>query len=357
MARKVLALWAIWTAVGLVIGFQIYLVDRHVFGVRIEWWRPFLTNVLCYQFWVLFTPLVLALSRRHPLDAGVRRNAFVHAAGAVVVPCVYLLVCQAVVFGPLRSPVYKPTTLGKEVLLSLAANFPFEALTYLVVVGVEHAVRISRERRDRAVAEARNEARLLEARLAALTLQIRPHFLFNALNAVSALLHEDPEKADRTLARLADLLRRTLDAGRRPEVALGEELELLDRYLEIERTRFPDRLRDAVDVPEELRAARVPPLLLQPLAENAIRHGLSRRSAPGRLSVTARAADARLTIRVENDGAAGEAVEEGAGIGLANVRERLAALYGADGTLDIERRPDGGALVTVTLPLRRGDAR
>jgi len=332
-------------------GLQAFAITRGVYGERVVWWRPLLMNVLCYQLWVLITPLVLWLSRRFPLDSPTwRRSALVHLPASLVLGCLYLALGQALVFHRFRPESYKPSSLGREYLLSIAANLHVEVLTYAVVVGLAHGARIYRDRRQREVRDAQLLASLSEARLTALKMQLSPHFLFNTLNAVSALVHDDPDAAERMLARLGDLLRDSLRNAGAQEVPLSEELPLLERYLAIEEVRFADRLKVRFEVDPEALGALVPNLLLQPLVENALRHGIARLEGPGEVVIEASRRDRALTLAVRNDGPPlPERVSEG--IGLGNTRARLRQLYGEAQRLELRNAP-GGVVAEVWLPLR-----
>jgi hypothetical protein len=351
--ERVLVVWLAWAVVSLGFGIQIYLIESVSLPGRIEWWRPFAIELLCYQFWFLLTPLVLRFGAKFPLETSDwQGNLVAHLAASAVVPTLYLLLCQTFVLHWLRPLAFRPPTLGAEYLYAVVAGYPTELLTYWVIVGIQHGVRIFHERRAREVASAQMQARLAEARLLALTMQLQPHFLFNTLNTISALIHEDPDAADRMLARLGDLLRITLEGGSRSEVTLRQELELLQRYLAIEEVRFADRLQISMDVAPETLDARVPSLLLQPLVENALRHGLARRQEPGRLGIRATLENDFLRLVIDNDG---PPLREprAEGIGLSNTRARLLQLYGPEHRFDIRDLPAGGVSTELVLPLRR----
>jgi LytS/YehU family sensor histidine kinase len=196
------------------------------------------------------------------------------------------------------------------------------------------------------------EARLAEAELSALKMQLQPHFLFNTLNAISVLMTEDIEKANQMLVRLSELLRVTLESSGRQQVSLKQELDFLERYLGIERIRFSDRLSVHIDVEPETLDACVPNLILQPLVENAIRHGIAPRAEGGRLDVRARRRNGKLELEIHDDGPGMEQghAEPRNGIGLANCRARLAQLYGDDQGFEYGPPPDGGFSVVLTLP-------
>ena len=184
-------------------------------------------------------------------------------------------------------------------------------------------------------------------------MQLQPHFLFNTLNAIAALMHKDLRLADKMLARLGDLLRATLENPAAQEATLRQELAFLRPYLEIEQARLGSRLTVSTDVPVELLEAQLPFLVMQPLVENAIRHGIAPRVGPGRLDIRARRQNGRLSVEIADDGLGmppnGCARE---GIGISNTRARLRGLYGNEQSLDLERGPEGGVTATVTLPFR-----
>jgi two-component system LytT family sensor kinase len=208
--------------------------------------------------------------------------------------------------------------------------------------------------RERELHAAELQHELVEAKLAALRMQLNPHFLFNTLHAVSALIHENPDAADRVLVRLSELLRLTLDQSRPQEVALSEEIAFLEGYLEIEQTRFSDRLQIERNVEPETSDALVPFLILQPLVENAIRHGIEPREGIGRLSIRASRSNGTLQLRVTDNGGGltGGAVRPGEGIGLSNTRSRLRHLYGENYRLELVPAEGGGLEARIDLPFK-----
>jgi sensor histidine kinase YesM len=185
-------------------------------------------------------------------------------------------------------------------------------------------------------------------------MQLHPHFLFNTLHAISTLIHRDPDAADEMVTQLSDLLRMTLDTIGVQEVTLREELEFLQRYLDIQQTRFQDRLHVTLDIPPDTLDARVPNQALQPIVENAIRHGLDGRASGGVIEIRARGTASMLQLTVRDDGPGikinGEAPKPEAGIGLANTRARLKQLYGPLASLDLTNSSKGGTLVTMLIP-------
>jgi two-component sensor histidine kinase len=239
-----------------------------------------------------------------------------------------------------------------------AMEYPNDVMWYVVFVVLVYLFDRYRESRDREVRTAQLEARLAQAQLQSLRLQLQPHFLFNTLNTISSVVYEDPRAADEMISRLSDLLRATLRASGRQEVTLEEELRYLDLYVEIMRARFDDRLVVSFDVDPAAREALVPQLLLQPLVENAIRHGAG---ADARAAVDVRArrvADAlRLEVRDRGPGLAVDAAEAvGRGVGLSNTAERLDRLYGGGQRLELRNAEGGGLAVGVTIPFRTAPA-
>jgi two-component sensor histidine kinase len=238
---------------------------------------------------------------------------------------------------------------GHGILRYLGADL----LLYCLVVAVTEAVAHAWESRRSGIAAATYARQLAEARLHVLSAQLQPHFLFNTLHAISALVYEDPPRAERLVARLSEMLRLTLRSGTRVETTLAEELALLRRYAEIQETRYGDRLRVAFDVEPAVRDAMVPRLILQPLVENAIRHGITRRITPGRVDVRAWEGQGRLHLAVSDDGVGlreGGPVREG--VGLAITRARLRQLYGPEQRVNLSPAPSGGTVCALSIPLR-----
>jgi LytS/YehU family sensor histidine kinase len=224
-------------------------------------------------------------------------------------------------------------------------------------VGIEHALAYMAQARERETQATRLTAQLAEARLGALRMQLNPHFLFNSLNAITVLVRDqNTAAASRMLELLSDVLRLALRADGSHETPLSTELDFLERYLAIEQVRFSDRLRPRIQVDAAIRRAAVPQLILQPLVENALRHGIARRADAGLLEVTARRDGDTLVLTVRDDGPGLEpAGQPAAGVGLANTRARLAALYGDRATLEIANAAGGGVLVTIRLPYHEAE--
>jgi two-component sensor histidine kinase len=299
----------------------------------------------------LLAPLIVAGAERWPLDRGRRgRRVTIHVAAMLAFIALHVLAAVLTVL-PWMSVPFGTLLFAKQATFRSA----MDAAVYWAIVGGVHAVRAAREAREREQAAARLEAGLAEARLAALRAQLDPHFLFNTLNAVSALaLRGDGEGVVQALSTLSELLRATLGGAPTQEVALADELALLDRYLEIQRLRFSDRLTVARDVDAGALDAAVPAMLLQPLVENAVQHGVAASPGPTTITIGARREGDSLRVEVRDGGPGfARAKHGGNGIGLANTRERLAQLYGGAHRLECRDLGEaGGALVAVTLPYR-----
>jgi two-component system, LytTR family, sensor kinase len=304
----------------------------------VAWQHVLATHLASAALWIPITALVLWLADRFPLGRGLR-PVLVHLAGMAA--ALGGRVVAVVLLNPYV--LWYPTapSLSDLLLFSMLGN----VLLYGLLTGVAHAIHFARQSRI-------HEAQLAAAQLHALRSQMQPHFLFNALNTIASLLHDQPDKAERMVAQLGALLRQGLGAPA-SEVPLEAELALLRSYLAIEEARFEDRLVIDWSVDPAALDSLVPPLLLQPLAENAIRHGLAPRAARGSLQVATRRENGRVRLEVRDDGVGlpgGRLPREG--VGLANIRARLEALYGSRHTFDLASRPEGGVEVVVTIPYR-----
>lgn len=232
-----------------------------------------------------------------------------------------------------------------------------DVLAYGSLAGITHAVHFYRRYRERERRALFLESNLNKARLNALQAQLQPHFLFNTLNAIATLLRRDPKAAEATLTSLSELLRLSLSQSNNQEISLREEMQFLDRYLEIQQTRFGDRLRFEQQIEPAALDCLVPTLLLQPLVENAIRHGIEPSGNPGVVRVSAQQVDGRLAVSVEDDGVGlGAEPAASSGIGLSNLKARLETLYGARQEMHVRARPEGGVAVRITIPLRDASA-
>ncbi len=357
--RRWLTGFMIWTAVGLAVGTQLYLVSL-VSGHPIAWVRGATIGLRDWYLWALLALVIWRLADRYPLERPCfARNLSIHIIACFGCVIAYegiahllsQLVPDFFSFGP------KPGELGAEkpslgrLLSFISFKAFFDAIIYWTLVFARSAFNYYRRLQERDKIEAELKSSLAEARLRALTMQLQPHFLFNTLNAIAALVRTDARVAEEMIGSLSDLLRSTLELVDRQEVTLEEELELIQRYLDIEQIRFGDRLTVRTEIAPDVLQARVPPLILQPIIENAMKHGVELNLRDSLLLVSARRDGASLKIEVQDNGPGfAQAIEEG--IGLQNTRTRLQQLYAGQGRLLCESA-DGhpGAKVTLLLPL------
>jgi two-component sensor histidine kinase len=343
--RPVLIVVGLWTLFGLWSAQQ-YLLLVLASGREVESWsRPFAVYLGSAWLWAGFTPLIVQVTRRVPLE---RRRL-----GRALAAHVGLFVVLSLVDPAFDSWWYATLTdtAARPLLPGVLSQSNTNLFSYLVVVVAASALSYYRAYRERTVVAARLETQLAQAQLRELRARLHPHFLFNTLNAVAALMHRDVEAADRVLARLSELLRTAVETGELQEVSLAEELAFVEGYLEIERTRFSDRLDVRIDVADNAFGAAVPHLLLQPLVENAVRHGIAPRAGSGRIEVSARRTDRQLLLSVRDDGV-GRHGPDRDGIGLGVTRERLHHIYGEAASLRAGDRPTGGFEVEIVLPYR-----
>ena len=349
--RWVLA-FAIWTLIGVAFAGQLYL-SRSKIGDPVTWSFA-LGRALAdwYVFAVLSIP-AMALAQRFPIErANWPRTLFIHIAGATAFSLSWM-VCRAGVEHWQSRGTLTPVSFEVAFRHALVATFVFNALIYWALLSVSHALSYYFKYQERELRAAELENRLAQARLQALQMQLNPHFLFNTLHAISSLMHHDVEAADRMLVRLSDLLRYALESTHAHEVSLEKELEFLRRYLEIEQTRFGDRLQVRMEIDPVTLQAHVPNLLLQPLVENAIRHGIEPNARPGLLELKARRDDNILEVIVQDNGQGLKKTSpSGFGVGLSNTRARLEQLYGAAHRFDFVNPDSGGLVVKIRIPWR-----
>jgi len=317
------------------------------------WSRSLTWNLLNFWPWMALVPLIGWLDRRSAGRHGWRRFCLVHIPAALAVALAQTLL-HLVLFWWLYGLARMPTqTLDSYLRLQFAYNYHLAILTYWVILVVLRGMDSRRRLRNERLHRARLENQLAQAQLQALRMQLQPHFLFNTLNATSALVLADPPQARLMIARLADFLRLTLEEQHAPLIPLSRELEFLACYLGIQQVRFQDRLSTGIDVDDDVLDAAVPNLILQPLVENALRHGLGHKPGPVNVRISARREDGQLYLRVDDDGLGLPATGVPDGVGLANTRSRLQVLFGDDAQLELGAIPGGGTRAEVRLPCRR----
>jgi two-component system LytT family sensor kinase len=342
----------------------LYSVERYAYGLLVG--RPMSlaqlvpAELALTYIWVLLTPLVMSSAHRFPLwragqggweSAG--RNWLIQVAVAhlFVVLHAALFTGAALLFGYDRQ-----VPAGQLFGAYFLSWFVLDFVVFCLLVAVYHAVVYYHASRDRAVCASELEARLAQTQLQVLRVQLQPHFLFNTLHSIAALMHRDVERADSMIAALSDMLRMSLRNAGNQEVRVQEEIDILRRYLDVMLLRFADRLRVDIRVAPEVREARLPSLVLQPLVENAIRHGLADAVIGGEVIVSIDRHGQMLRCRVKDNGRGLPANGFREGIGMANTRARLKQLYGAHHQFELRNDPRGGACAVLAVPFRLLDA-
>ncbi|MEP0546009.1 MAG: histidine kinase [Rhodothermales bacterium] len=366
-----LVIFAAWNGVWLVATAQ-YLLAYAFADVPLEWERIG-WNLLIFNLWALATPLILRLVQRYPV--GGRQavpHALVHLGAALAVSVGTTLVYFGL-RGAFEAFVGNPYDALAEFKSAQVRTLFLDLIFYTAVAAVLHALSYRQQYLERELRAAQLEGQLAQAQVAALRMQLNPHFLFNTLHAISSLMDDDVKRSRRMLVDLSDLLRLSLDSVGEQEVPLEQELAFLDRYLQIERVRFGDRLTVEIDVDENALDAFVPNLILQPLVENALKHAVAPFAGPGHVAIRARRSGATLRLEVEDDGpglpitfpsgdgASGDGAlpsGDGApapgsargGLGLRNTRERLERLYGDAHHFALRSRPGHGLTISLVVP-------
>lgn len=348
----------LWTVAGLFF-FSQGLTERLVSHDTTPWWHYLAGWLLGVYVWALLTPAILWLGRKFPIA---RRNGLRHAALHLLFSAC-ISVFELTVEGALFSSLHLfPPDFHRALIQLLARGFHGGVLNYWIVLGAQWAILYYRRYQERseevlkfALRSSELQSQLVGAQLSALKMQLQPHFLFNTLNAITVLVRQQKSHdAERMLGHLGDLLRGVLEEVDAQEVSLRRELEYLQLYLSIERVRFADRLRVEISADPATQQASVPHLILQPIVENAIRHGIGKSSSAGRILISTARIEGSVEIRVQDDGpgfSRGHCAEH-EGIGLANTRARLQQLYGEDAGMEIGNGHGGGATVTLRFPFR-----
>ena len=350
-----LSIFSIATVLGVLTGLQAY----NYVALTAEHKQPFnvllALNLTYWWSWALLVPGVLWMVRHFRFERNRwRRQVFVHVLGVVVFTAAHVALAtsaRGVILAQLTERTFDWWMYFRD---RFFLNFDWEMMTYWALVGFVHALDYQRESQERELVSVQLQAQLAEAQLEALQRQLHPHFLFNTLNTISALMHRDVHAADEMLVQLSDLLRLTLDRIGTQQVPLNDEVDFLRKYLEIEQRRFGDRLQVHIDVDPEVLDAPVPNLILQPLVENALRHGIGPRVGGGRVDVNARSADGSLVLTVRDNGVGLSPDKLNAfhsGVGLSNTRSRLENLYGERHRFEFQTPPGGGLVVTIVIPL------
>lgn len=326
-------------------------------GFQFSWWRVLRGELTYCYLWALLIPAIVFVDRHFPIAKGsLLRGSLAHLCSSILLSALHQLALVVVLpvlgYGAPSSPFWQ------YLELLVLGNFHLNLTFYWGILGVRYVFDSYRKHRERELRSSQLETQLAQAHLQVLKMQLQPHFLFNTLHTISVLMAEDTETANRMIVRLSDLLRMTLDNVGAQEVSLKQEVEFVQRYLEIQQIRFQDRLMVHVDVDSSALDALVPSLLLQPLIENAIRHGIARRAGGGLVAISARREGDKLLLDVRDNGEGLTEPRQGSqgnGMGLATTRARLNQLYGVAHRFEICNATGGGVRVSVVLPFRRAE--
>lgn len=349
-------IFCFWTLIGLLYAGQYYLgfTDEEN---DISWWRLVAWQLSTGYVWVALTPFILSFGKRFPIERSswISKLA-IHLAVSAIVSASYIAAYTAITHFLEIFPDWKINNLKDQYIHFLWMYFHLHVFTYFAIFGAGLTFDYYHKYRERERQALELKSQLARAELQVLRAQLHPHFLFNTLNTIAGLVRNNENKAAvDMLAGLSDLLRHALETSGKQEVALRDELEFIERYLAIQRVRFSDRLSVKTEIDPDTLDASVPNLILQPLVENAIRHGLAARAAPGLLSLTVSRNNGQLQIIIYNDGptlAEGWRIEDSAGIGLRNTRDRLEQLYGAKHQLEVRNQGTSGVVAQLAIPFR-----
>jgi two-component system LytT family sensor kinase len=367
MFERVRFSWKLWVA-----SFALWTAYSFLYSGSMYWWYVSAGHPAHYwgnwmfipllNHWInaLLTPLVLVFALRHPMRRATWHWALAgHVAGMLLFTATHMAIRLALY--PVRDQFtgeVVPATLRLFRSMFLYGVREDGLGAYLLIIVLAQVMFLQYRAREREIQSEQLRARLAEARLEALKLQLKPHFLFNTLNAISELVHHDPSRAEQVVVKLSDLLRFTIRSFDRNLIDLSEEMELLKTYLSIEEVRFAGRLSSQFEIDEDTLRAQVPCMMLQPIVENGIRHGIGQRNGSGTIKVLVKTKGQVLEITVRDDGPGlpAEFSEAAAqGIGLSNTRQRLQQLFPGTSQLTIENHSEGGVAVVIKLPLIQHD--
>jgi len=363
MDRRHIVKWSMLflgcTLIGLFYSSQVYLLTSYK-KVPYTWKRSIAATLPDTYLWAILAIFIIWLSTHYRFGRNSWRQALlIHFPASLLMAGLHLFIAVSII--PVFQEVKEHPWWWATMKYNFVSVFHWNVLVYWTIVACNHALFYYRSNREHEIRTSHLEAQLAQAQLQALKMQLHPHFLFNTLHSVSALIHKDPDAADRMITRLGDFLRITLENAGTQEVTLQKEIEFINCYLEIEQIRFQDRLQVIVNVEPEALDAMVPNLLWQPVLENAIRHGISARSESGCIEIGARRAGGRLRVSIRDNGPGiqggpGLGSSPNGGIGLANTRARLKQLYGDNHCFELKNGTPGGLEVILEIPFKRSVA-
>jgi len=352
------AIIAVWVMLGLIYAGPIYFEMRSE-GMDHAAWRVFTWGILTWLAWAPLTPAIIWLARKYSLiDTFWKRSLLVHLPAFLLLSVIHSAAATAttLTIKPFDNLGSSPAAFWPRFLSRVQESFRSDLLVYAGVIGICYALDYYRKYREREIVASQLEAQLAQAQLDSLRMQLHPHFLFNTLNGIVGLVRDNKNSAAVTmLVGLSDLLRHTLEHSARQEVELREEINFIKLYLSIQQMRFSDRLQIEFDIDPATTRAMVPNLILQPLTENALRHGFGGGSDSDVVGISSAVEDGRLRLTVYDNGAGltdGWQSRGDAGIGLANTAARLQQLYNGHHQFDIRNRVGGGVEVVIVVPLR-----
>ncbi len=352
------AIIAVWAVLGLIYAGPIYFEMRSE-GMVHAASRVFSWGILMWLAWAPLTPVIIWFARRYSLiDGAWKRNLWIHLPVFFATSALHSAAATVITLSldPFDGLGDGPKTFWPQFLPRVVGSFRSDLLIYGAVIGICYAFDYYRKYRERELLATRLESQLAHAQLDSLRMQLHPHFLFNTLNGIVGLVRDNKNQAAvGMLVGLSDLLRHTLEHSSRQEVELREEISFIKLYLSIQEMRFSDRLRLEFDIDPATAKALVPNLVLQPLTENALRHGIANSAAQGVIGISSAVEDGQLRLVVYDNGAGlrdGWELKGSAGIGLANTAARLQQLYDDNHVFDIRNRDGGGVEVMIVMPLR-----
>ena len=352
------AVLGIWIVLGLIYAGPIYLEVRAE-GMNHSATRIFGWGILTWSVWALLTPAIVWLGRRFSLIGGAwKRSLAVHIPAFLIISAIHSAAATFITLtvAPFDNMGDSPTSFLPRFLSRMKGAFGTDLLVYGGIIGICYAIDYYRKYREREYLASQLEAQLAQAQLDSLRMQLHPHFLFNTLNGIVGLVRDNRNQAAVSmLVGLSDLLRHALEHSNRQEVELKEELNFIKLYLDIQQMRFSDRLQIELDIQPVTMKALVPNLILQPLVENALRHGIARSAASALVGIRSRIVDDSLELTVCDNGlglSSDWQLKSSSGIGLANTAARLQQLYNADHRFDVRNREEGGVEVVIVIPNR-----
>jgi sensor histidine kinase YesM len=351
-------LFGFWTLFSFLYANQIYFEMRHTPGMNHSWWRIAFWQLLVWYTWGCLTPIILGLGRRFPGEgASWLRGLLVHIPLSLVVAATHVAASTylKILIEPFDVWSSKASFMA-QYRSELRGFFLFDFFVYWAILGVGYAFDYRERYRERESLASQLKAQLAQAQLESLKMQLHPHFLFNTLHTIAGLVRSNQRQpAVNMIAGLSDLLRRALESADEQEVPLREEVKFIELYLDIQQVRFSDRLTVQTEIAPDTLDALVPNLVLQPLVENAIRHGISLNDSAGLIVISAKRSGTMLHNSVCDDGPglqSGWRMEESDGIGLANTSERLKHLYGDDHRFELRNGESGGVTASLAIPFR-----